>query len=682
MNGYIYGAVLLLEPEHDRQYFHDCCGKMRDLGMNTAVIWPPVFYSGDGTRSFSRQLRLLDAAAGYGLRIIIELTGQVTNLEYMPDWLYTDEYAVRNFDGSIEKMQNGIGELNYNHPFVKQQIREFFFAAAAAFKDHPALFGWDIWNESHFKSYDAWTLAEFQCWLERKYGTIGNLNFNWKKSYTGFRQVKFDKVTWASIMPDVDWEEFRTDNLASIAAELSGWIRENDPNHPVIADNVMSNAVWSEFDRGSDDWKLARTVDFFGISFYPKTGGRLLKINEPWLRSLTFAGAAAAGGGSFMISEMQSHYYSEIYTAERVAPEELIAWNCEAIFHGCHGCIYWKWSPFKTGFQLGGRGLVLADGSLSKRGAAAAELGQLFNTWPGLAGLRRYTRAGMLYDRNNNFIVKNINNRIRHLIGDDQPACARFGLQRLCWERNLPLKVTTPETLEADLAGLQVLFLPYQVSLDEASCERLRAFVEGGGSLVASYPFIDISADGRLYERLPGGPLNDLVGAVHLDNMVIDGSLITLADGEPLSGIGHLEVQELRLEAGSEILARAGELPLIFRRRYGKGEIVYAAASVWNLAHDSHCDGPGCLILDFMLREYPELAPVCADIHVELAEGFDADYLLISNYESKAEGRVELPEDYGRIETVFGDSAMQRDERTLTFSQPRIKIIRMEKKTS
>lgn len=656
---YLYGSVLLLEQEQNEQYLCDVCTKMRALHMNTVVIWPPVFYI-DGKRDYSCQKRFLDLAAKFEFDVIVELTGQVANLEYFPDFMYSDEYAVINADGSVARMQNGLGEMNYNHPRVKKALKEFFTATVTELNNYPALSGWDMWNETHFKSYDLWTMKEFQAWLENKYKDIAALNASWKKSYTAFDQLRFDPVTWASIMPDCDWEEFRTDNLAAIALEWCGWLKTLDPVHPVIVDNVMSNAVWSEFDRGTDDWKLAQTADRFGISFYPKTGGRLLSDNTPWLRSLTFAGAASAGQGSFVISEMQSHYYSEIFTPERVSPDDLIQWNIEALEHGCAGNIYWKWAPFKSGFQLGGRGLVLADGSLSRRADAAGKLGKLFAKHPELSQLRPYRKAAVLYDRWNNFTVKAINNRVKHIIGDDQPLKARYGLYRMCWERNLPLAVIPSERLERELSDYSVLFMPYQVALDESSCEHLAAFVQNGGTLVANYPCIDIDRNGRLYEQLPGGPLNKLFGATHLDNLVIDG----------------VELQELSLDPGAEILASLEDYPLIFRRKIGTGQVIYAASAVWNQVNCGESKSAD-LILNILEQEHPELIPVEANVHAILCAGPDADYLIIGNYKHIAVCKIELPGGYSHVEMIFGNGCLNRNNDTFELSETNMAIIKL-----
>ena len=76
-----------------------------------------------------------------------------------------------------------------------------------------------------------YTFSEFQKWLQNKYCNIEKLNSYWKKSYTEFSQIRHDPITWASIVPDCDWEEFRTDNLASICKEWIGWIKKIDRNN-------------------------------------------------------------------------------------------------------------------------------------------------------------------------------------------------------------------------------------------------------------------------------------------------------------------------------------------------------------------------------------------------------------------------------------------------------------------
>ena len=440
-------------------------------------------------------------------------------------------------------------------------------------------------------------------------------------------------------------------------------MRAADPRHPVIADNVMSNAVWSEFDRGSDDWKLARQVDCFGLSFYPKTGGRLLKVNEPWLRRLTFAGAYSAGNGRFMISEMQSHCYSEIFTPERVAPDELLNWNLEALFEGNAGTVYWKWEPFKAGFQLGGRGLVLADGSYSKRAAAVAEFSRLLETHPDLAHLTPAKCAAVLYDRSCNFAVKEINNRIRGIIGDAQCAQARFGVAMSAAERSVPLAVVTPEqVLEGKLAGYSLLFLPYQLVLDKPLADALVHFMEEGGTVAANWPCGDISSSARLYGQIPGGPLSSLFHARQTDN------LQDSFRGEPV------EIQELEMLSGeTEVLLRSDSgLPLLLRTECGKGAFFYFASALWNelFLHGRR------LCADAFWERLGGFAPMESNVPAVFASGTEYDYVLVANPEGAAECVIETERS---AELFFGRGTLVQKNGKIKLANARHAILRMEK---
>ena len=643
-----YGSVALLEEEGTAEEFARTCGAMASL----------VFYR-NGMTGVEVQRTFLKTAAEYGLGVIVELTGQVSNLEYLPDSQWRREFAVENSDGTKSLMQNGLGELNYNHPEVKKQLRQFLEYVVGELKEEPALCGWDVWNETHFKSYDEWTLDRFRGWLAKKYGAIGALNRSWKKSYTAFSQIRLDPVTWASIVPDTDWEEFRVQSLAEIVTEWAEIVRRIDPVHPVTADNVMSNAVWSEFDRGTDDWKTASAVDCFGISFYPKTGGRLLKENSPCLRTFTFAGAASAGNGAFMVAEMQSHCYSELFTCERVEPEELIDWNFEALFQGAVGSVYWKWEPFRSGFQLGGRGLVLADGSFSRRAESARRFGEFLKQYPDASCLVPRKTAAVLYDRNTNFAVKAMNNRIRHLIGDDQPARSRLAVAEFCFRRNIPLAVATPEQLLGGAFRLPLLFLPYQVVMTDRLADWILRYVEAGGIVAAGAPFGDVSAGGCLFDNLPGGPLNGLTGVRQTD-----------CREDSFQGV-PFEIREVEV-VDAEVLVRSDRgLPLLLSRKYGGGWFFYLTADVWNLP----------LVMDQFAACMERIAgalpvPVEADCHVEYAAGREADYFWVPNYGQRESCRIRLKRE---AEIVFGSGELEVLPGELCLKHARQVVLRLKK---
>lgn len=583
----LFGSIFLQDPDFSEDRIREGLSRMTEMKMNTVVVWPPVHYE-NGKRSFKRHLKFLDLAAEYGLKVIIELTGQVVDLEYMTNDIYRDEYGVTDIHGNVLKMQNGLGEMNFNYGKVRTIVAEMFRDTVNAYKKHPALFAWDIWNETHFKSFDKHTLCEFRKWLAKKYGTVGKLNFAWAKTYTEFDQVEFEECLWSSVMPYVDLEDFRTDNIASMVKFLADCVKRYDTVHPVITDNVMSNAVMDEVERGTDDWKISGNTDIYGISFYPKTGGRLLSEEAPWLRCLTFDGARSAGCGKFFVSEMQSHSYSEIYTAERVSSEEITTWAMEAFSRSAKSVFFWKLYPFRWGQQIGGRGLVLADGSMTERAEAAKRIGEFIRKNPELSGaVRVKSSAGILFDRKNIFNVKAINNRLRGIIGDRQVTESLHGIYKLLFSRNTDVEIVAPVQLDSELGKLKTLFLSYQVALDDSAIAKIEAFVRKGGTLVGSHPFLDIDGEGKLRRNLSGGPLNRILGFKYTDNIMIGKPVFSFGK-KKIRGGCPLEIQKIEFDGKkrSGILAEVNGNPLVLSILHGKGKIIYFTTPVWNYISD------------------------------------------------------------------------------------------------
>lgn len=220
-----------------------------------------------------------------------------------------EDYYAKKANGTVDNDKIIFDYLNYNHPEVKQLVKKHYTAAAEAYKDSPALYGYDILNETMFTSYDRFTLQLFRSWLEEKYGCIERLNEVWDRSYYDWNQIEFTYWLWASVMPFVDWEQFRKENMGIIMSEWRGYIKAVDPERVTIADNINSMVATDNFySRPHDDWNIAENVDEYGISFYPK---ETLEGTPPYKRWETFVGVhSATRTGRFWISELQSHHRS------------------------------------------------------------------------------------------------------------------------------------------------------------------------------------------------------------------------------------------------------------------------------------------------------------------------------------------------------------------------------------
>ena len=105
-----YGTVFKIQREYSTDEIFRNLKKIRDLGMNFVVIWPSVYWWEDKTNKnypFDTGCKILEYAQKIGLSIIMELAGQITSLEYAPDYLMKEEYLVMDIEGHYTEFRDG-----------------------------------------------------------------------------------------------------------------------------------------------------------------------------------------------------------------------------------------------------------------------------------------------------------------------------------------------------------------------------------------------------------------------------------------------------------------------------------------------------------------------------------------------------------------------------------------------
>ena len=187
LNRPMLGTVYLIEqgisPE---QQVYDL-ENIANAGLGLVVLWPPIsrWDAPDGVSiAFDSIDRVMDICHKLGLKAILELEGQNPTFQFMPDYQFKREYMSEN--------DTGKHWVNYLHPEVDRIISDYIRAIALHFKDHPALFGYDLFNEVNFRSTDKYTLKAFQDWLKEKYKSIRKLNHIWGRFFYEFSHVPQD----------------------------------------------------------------------------------------------------------------------------------------------------------------------------------------------------------------------------------------------------------------------------------------------------------------------------------------------------------------------------------------------------------------------------------------------------------------------------------------------------------
>ena len=571
MKGFPVGSVLKVTRYDTEADLRKHLALMRDSGLNTVVIWPAAFWWEEKTEEYPFRTGkfILRTAEELGLSVIMELAGQLTAMEYLPDFLMKPEYQTYKLDGGRERGQSSFGFVNYFHPEVREIITKHFKNAAEAYKDFPALMGYDVFNETMYRSFDPWTMQEFQHWLQEKYGTIDRLNEVWERTYSSFSQIEYEDWKWMSIMPQADYCIFRKEAIARFLHDWCDAVREADPEHLLIADNIHSQVtIRGDYGRPQDDYGLKAVVDELGMSFYPKQVNGCMEDALRWEVFDGFYDASRREG--FFISEMQTHVQALFNPTTCVEKYELKQWCMEAYAAGAKALIYWMWRPFDKGLQTLGRGLVNYRGIPTERLELAGELAELFSRYGAVEPLR--SGIGILYDP----LSEDFQRRLTDAYPVEQDIYLKsiYGAYKACFDNNMRADIIRIQELE----GYPLVILTQDIVITERDAAALRRYVEKGGHLLIDGKFGIMDETSLMHQMLPGGPLNDLTGQEFFDTDNADPS-ICLPDGRRIDGFMGRDEMQIR---GADVMAVFPDgMPAVVRKRTGKGDATMINTSVF-----------------------------------------------------------------------------------------------------
>ncbi len=565
-----YGAVFKITREDSLSDIEQNLLQMKQSGFNTVVVWPAYFWWEEKNPDypFATGKKVLELAEKVGIKVVMELAGQLTSMEYAPDFLMKEEYYAVDENGHIDWGQSSFGFLNYYHPEVKELVVSHFRGAVKAYKDSPALLAYDIFNETMFHSFDDYTKKAFQNWLKAKYQSIEKLNAVWERTYKNFGQISFEKWKWMSVMPIADYNAFRRESIAVFLKDWYKAVKEVDSKHPIMADNVYAqSSPLGLYFRPQDDYGMKSAVDEIGMSFYPKQKNGTF---EPALRHNIFDGFySAAKGDGFWIAEMQTHNQSIFAPTTCVNSKELKQWCLEGYSAGAKSLIYWMWRPFNKGLQTLGRGLVNYKNEATERLEVATELSKIFGEIGIIKPLK--SEIAILYDPTTEDIVRTISGAPD--MEQNLYNLSLFGAYKAFLKNNQRPDITTIE----NIFDYKAVILSHQAVIGQDTAKKLETYIENGGIIIADGSFGITNEFSLANSTLPGGALNSIVGEelFDFDNKSADFNY----NGVTVKGDFGRNI--CKITDGEVIAEFTDGLPAIVQKNFSKGKIITVNTSVW-----------------------------------------------------------------------------------------------------
>jgi beta-galactosidase len=553
----------------------------RDLrhiaGMGLAVIRTWLYWRkvnpAPGAWVWDHYDRLFDAAGRHGVKVQIQLFCEAPP-EYLirahPDWAYMDgEGRVDRYYRRPAQQVGGFQGFDYAHPAARAAAIDYITRVAGRYRDHPALYGYDVWNEVWMSQWldSPDSRAMRQAFLHERYGSLDGLNRAWCQDYTDWSQVEDPRQSLPIGLKGIV-EGLHVDNMDMLAFENHarawhmGWrcaaAREADPGHP-----VMSHVGGDEATLRFDSWSLAPHTDIWGVS-----------AHAPDLASYALACqacSAAAAGRPWWLTENSSGRFYLGLDAEQRSPDFLRSTHVLALMHGASGDIFWQYRPEIFGQESPNFGLVGLGGEPTERSACVAGLARMHREHAAVLDHLQFAppQVGLVYSPRC-AVLQQVEGGDRHWRNFQG------------WHAALCHRGLTPQLLrDEDLAGdgippqVTILFAPMQLIETPGLGARLEAWARAGGTLVGGPWHALYDRDLRANRRCPG---TDLFGVRQVDfSRAPAGALTCLG---PVRGAGSLPhggvVERLALEsADTQPLAVFGDAVAAAARPVGRGRAVY-----------------------------------------------------------------------------------------------------------
>jgi len=464
---------------------------------------------------------LMDLCEDVGLKVVINI-----NIENAPYWLeetYPEARYVSN-DGLKVKTQaspgipsGGSPGLCLDHPKVRLEAEKFFKEVLLRYKDHPALFLFDLWNEPHIEPtwyykdklfcYCESSRKKFQEWLKNKYKTLRNLELCWGRHYSSWTQVR-PPERFGSYPDMIDWRKFWLENLRDNLSWRVRLAREVAPKHPVMT-HVASSAYLGAMAYSSwDEWMLSLPCDKFGSSSFP---GWLMKgdlsVHMFHLEMIR----DASRGKPFWQSELQAGYHNIGGLNRTGTPSisDIKMWNWNVLSAGAKGLMYWQWRPDLLGFESSACGLCDVSGKPTDRAKIAGKMAKFVAKVKELESSKPVaSEIGVIVSRNVallNFAAE----RDQRLY-----AKALMGIYRAFYDNNIPISFIHTDILEETVkkGTVRFLYFPFPFAISSFEAQLLKKFVGNGGVLMAEACPAHFDEHGHCSSTIPGQGLDELFG--------------------------------------------------------------------------------------------------------------------------------------------------------------------------
>lgn len=369
---------------------------------------------------------------------------------------------------------------------------------AERYKDHPALAIWHINNEYGCHVSECFcdkSAAAFRKWLQERYGTLDELNRAWGTAFWSQRYGLWEEInpprrapTFANPTQQLDWRRFSSDSLIALGDMETEILRRITPDVPVTT-NFMG------FFKPADYRKWAHREDIVSLDTYPDPADAFAAAQNAAQCDLT---RSLGDGKPWMLMEQTSSAVNWRPRNVLKQPGQMRLWSMQALARGANTVMFFQWRAARAGAEKFHGALVPHVGTENARvWREVSALGSELQELGPLAQSRVVADAGILVDWQSWWALEL----------DSKPSTAVTFYDRLAsfYGPLFAANITADFVFtDSDFANYKVILVPNLYLVDDATAERLEAYVAAGGTVVMG--FFSGIVDENEHIRLGGYP--------------------------------------------------------------------------------------------------------------------------------------------------------------------------------
>jgi beta-galactosidase len=453
---------------------------LKEAGCNTVTLgvfsWSTLEPE-EGVYNFEWLEEIINKLYSNGIRTIL-----ATPSGARPKWLSDRYNEVLRVNNRLERELFGRRHNHcYTSPVYREKIEIIDMELSRRFANHPAIIMWHISNELSGDCHCSLCQEAFRTWLQNRYQTIKELNKRWNTAFWSHTYQNFQQVESPSILGEpylhglnLDWNRFVTDQTIDFVKHEINAVKTYNQEMPVTVNNMY-------YFSGLNYFKYKNVVDVISWDSYPTWH----KGND-----------VVTGMDNAMFHDIQRSIMNQPFylmescptstnwqpTSKLKKPGVLELASLQAVAHGSDSVLYFQIRQSQAASEkFHGAVIDQYGGSDTRVFQEVKQLGADLESLKEILGAKMEAQVAIVYDWENKWAMEDAQGP-RQMGVEYKEAVQKF--YESFYKQGMNVDFVD---MECDIDKYQVLAVPMLYMFREGFEDKIRSFVEEGGTLMMTY---------------------------------------------------------------------------------------------------------------------------------------------------------------------------------------------------